>query len=218
MQKSGPSNHEITTNKAKEDFLTYEQNKMIEKFSLEHDEEYLYINFVAKPYRIDRKTGDVDELDKDGNFVKRCGFSETLSIFDVLCYSKDDCHLAGSFCTVNSLKGIAYTAGPGSGMFDRNAALLDGHEDVLEEFCQSLGGRKVSGGDVSYEIPIYDFLPAIIRFWASDDEFPADIKFYWDENILMYMHFETVFFVMGFIYGRIREFAAKRGISLSEEK
>ncbi len=201
MEKNTLSNHEITKNNTKLLFLEYDQEKMIKKWDLKHDEEYLYIKFVGKPYRINRTNGDVEELDDNGSFVTEAGFSETLSIFDVLCYSKDDCFLSGKFCTVNSLKGIAYTAGPGSGMFDRHAAVVDKNKNILTGFCEKIGGERVSGGDISYKIPVFDFVPSIIRFWESDDEFPAEIKFYWDENILDYMHFETVFFIVGHIYG-----------------
>ena len=216
MQKKDLSNHEITKNNTKELFLTYDQEKMIKKWDLKHDEEYLYINFLNTPYRINRLTGNVEELDLSGGVLREAGFSDTLSIFDVLCYSKDDCRLAGTFCTVNSLKGIAYTAGPGSGMFDRTAAFVDKNQHIFAEFFESLGGEKVTGGDISYKIQIFDFMPAIVRFWAADDEFPAEIKFYWDENILMYMHFETVFFIMSHIYGLLRKYAEKCGIKFEE--
>ncbi len=216
MAEKKLSNHEKTTNKAKEDFLKYDQQKMIGKWNLEYDEEYLYINFVSKPYRISRTTGDVYQLDESGNVLKKGGFDDTLTIFDLLCYSKEDCCLAGTYCVVYSLKGIAYTKGPGSGMFDKYAALTDKDHGILTEFCESVGGKKVSGGDISYEIPIFDFMPAIIRFWESDDEFDAELKFYWDENILMYMHFETVFYVMSHIYGMLMQIAKDRGIILAE--
>ena len=105
MQKKDLSNHEITKNNTKELFLTYDQEKMIKKWDLKHDEEYLYINFLNTPYRINRLTGNVEELDLSGGVLREAGFSDTLSIFDVLCYSKDDCRLAGTFCTRNCVYG-----------------------------------------------------------------------------------------------------------------
>lgn len=203
MQKNTPSNHEITKNNTKKLFLEYDQEKIIKKWNLPHDEDYLYINFVGKKYRVNRLSGDVEELDTKGDFVREAGFSETLSIFDVLCYSRDDCFLTGKFCTVHSLKGVAYTAGPGRGMYDKYGEMVDKNNEIFTEFCENIGGKRIPGADISYEIKIYDFLPAIIRFWASDDEFPAEMKFYWDENILMYMHFETVFFIMGYVYSEM---------------
>ncbi len=209
MEKSNLSNHEITKNNTKALFLEYDQDKMIEKFSLKHDAEYIYITFLGQKYRIDRTSGNVELLSEDGSALREAGFSETLSIFDVLCYSKDDCRLAGSYCAVYSLKGIAYTGGPGKGMFDKYGAMIDKNKNILTDFCERIGGEKTSGGDISYKIDIFDFMPAIIRFWESDDEFPAELKFYWDENILMYMHFETVFYVMGHIGSLLTEFSRK---------
>ena len=53
------SNYEIMKNQMSEKFLKYDQNKMILKFSLPHDETYIYIRFVGREYRISRSTGRV---------------------------------------------------------------------------------------------------------------------------------------------------------------
>lgn len=203
MQKNSLSNHEITKNNTKRLFLTYDQKKMIKKWELKHDENYLYINFVGNPYRINRHTGDVDLTDREGNFITEAGFSETLTIFDLLCYSKDDCFPAGKYCSVYSLKGIAFTAGPGKGMFDKYGQIINNNRQILTILADEIGAEETDGADISYKFNVFDFMPAIMRFWESDDEFPAELKFYWDENILMYMHFETVFYVMSHIYGLI---------------
>ena len=40
------SNYEITKHRVQGDFLKYDQETMIRKFSLQSDEQYLYINFI----------------------------------------------------------------------------------------------------------------------------------------------------------------------------
>ena len=35
-------------------FLKYDQDKLIEKYGLKHDEEYLYLKYIGTEYRIDR--------------------------------------------------------------------------------------------------------------------------------------------------------------------
>ena len=50
------STYEITKHRVQGDFLKYDQEKMIQKFSLKHDEQYLYINFIGHFYRINRQT------------------------------------------------------------------------------------------------------------------------------------------------------------------
>ncbi len=51
------SNYEITKRRVQGDFLKYNQEKMIRKFALNFDEDYLYIKFIGHLYRINRKSG-----------------------------------------------------------------------------------------------------------------------------------------------------------------
>ena len=45
----------------------------------------------------------------------------------------------------------------------------------------------------------------MLQFWNSDEEFPANLKIMWDENILDYIHFETAQFVAFHVLHRIEE-------------
>lgn len=200
------SNYEMTKKKAQGEFLAYDQQKMIRKFELKHDEDYLYLCFVGRDYRVDRKSGKV-EWSADGFLTSTEGnYEEALSIFDVLCYSKEGCRLSGKFAKLGSLKGTArHASAPGNELFEPSAQYFDHRTEALRAACEKLGGRKDKVGDVSYCIPAFDFLPVILQFWESDDEFPASLQLMWDENILDYMHFETTFYVAGHLFGRIRE-------------
>lgn len=200
------SNYEITKKKAQREFLAYEQERMIEKFGLRHDGNYLYIRFVGRDYRIDRKTGAVEWSEHDFADAAEAGYDETLSIFDILCYSKERCHLSGTFGKINSVRGTARRASaPGNELFHPSAQYFDRRMEALCRACERLGGEKEAVGDVSYRIPVFDFLPVILQFWESDEEFPASLQLMWDENILDYMHFETTFYVAGHLLRRIRE-------------
>lgn len=46
------SNYEKMKNAMAESLLQYDQDKMIQKFSLQADSYYLYMTFVDRPYRI----------------------------------------------------------------------------------------------------------------------------------------------------------------------
>jgi len=78
---------------------------MIEKFHLTYDESYLYIDFVGRPNRVGRRSGVV-EWSEDG-FVtaQEADYNASMTIYDVLCWYKDDCTLSGRFCPANMLKG-----------------------------------------------------------------------------------------------------------------
>jgi len=53
------SNYEKMKNEMSGVFLQYDQEKMIRKFGLEHDDNSLYIFCLNRKYRIDRLTGQV---------------------------------------------------------------------------------------------------------------------------------------------------------------
>ena len=46
-------------------FLQYDQATMIHKYSLDYNSDWLYITFINRTYRINRKTGSVQWSDND---------------------------------------------------------------------------------------------------------------------------------------------------------
>ena len=59
------SNYEKTKLSMANVFLQYDQDTMIAKFSLKHDPSWLYLSFVKRIYRINRKSGNV-QWSEDG--------------------------------------------------------------------------------------------------------------------------------------------------------
>lgn len=199
------SNYEIMRNRMYVQFLEYDQRHMIEKFRLKYDEEYLYMEFVGRLYRINRKNGKVEWSE---DFFKSCseaGYNEVMSIFDVLCYSKKDCHLSGKFRNVNQLKGTVQSSRVGGSLFYHQVRYLDGKTEKFCQACELLGGKKEKVGDVAYRLYPFEFLPMILQFWNSDEEFDANLKIMWDEHVLDYVHFETAQFIVSHVLQRIRE-------------
>ena len=201
------SNYEITKKKTARQFLQYDQETMIRKYHLEHDEESLYLTFVSQLYRIDRTSGLVERCAAGALLKKEAGYDEDMSIYDILCYAKENCSLSGKYCLTNSLKGIVRTSvgHPGDGSFQKEKIYFDKETDKLSEACRKLGGVPAGKGDVAYRIQVFPFLPVIFQFWNSDEDFEAEIQFLWDENTLQYMHFETLWYVMSHIVRRLVE-------------
>ena len=52
MKNDGISNYDIMRNQMRVEFTRYDQQRMIEKFSLYADEDYIYIRFIGRIYRI----------------------------------------------------------------------------------------------------------------------------------------------------------------------
>lgn len=197
------SNYELTRDRVEGDFVKYDQHGMIEKFRLEYDEAYIFLRFLSCAYRVDRKTGRVERMDADGPV--HAGFNETLTIFDVLCESKPDCRLSGEFVRVNDLDGIAKTAYLGGNLFDGSAKAFTHRTEALKAACEKLGGIPGRVGDVSYQIPMFDFLPVTLQFWDADDEFDAVLKIMWDRRTLDFMRYETTYYAAGRLLERLEE-------------
>ena len=62
-------------------------------------------------------------------------------------------------------------------------------------------------GDVAAVLWAFPFLPVTLQYWEGDDEFSPSLKLMYDENILDYMHFETVYFMTAHLLKRIEETA-----------
>ena len=65
-------------------FLQYDQATMIHKYSLDHNSDWLYITFINRTYRINRKTGSVQWSDNDFEIVHEANHNEAMTIYDVL--------------------------------------------------------------------------------------------------------------------------------------
>ena len=187
-------------------FLQYDQAAMIHKYSLEYDSDWLYITFVNRIYRINRKTGNVQWSDHNFETVYESDYNETMTIYDVLCYSKDRCHLSHEFININSLSSVRTgNLSTSSGFFQNTADFFNGKTVELRNACIALSGKELEKGDVAFKLNLFPFLPIIIRFWEADDEFPASLQILADRNTLDYMHYETLMFALTHLFSRLKE-------------
>lgn len=200
------SNYEITKRRVQKDFLKYDQEKMMQKFSLKADENYLYITFIGHSYRICRKSGYLEW--SEDNFVTcvEGDFNEALTIYDLLCDSKENCHAANDFINLNSLSTLQSSSKKlGDGLFHGEDKIFDHKDRLFGKVCEKLGGIKAGKGDVAYELPLFDFLPCRIQFWNSDDEFDAQLQIFVDKNVLKFIRYETVWYAVSHLMKRLTE-------------
>lgn len=201
------NNYETMRDQMRPYFLTYDQEEMIRKLDLKHDQDYLYIRFCGRPYRVSRTSGIVKWSEDGFATCTEGGYNESMTIYDVLCYSKPDRCLSGEFAPSSSLPGLAYTgmnAGSSMGV-PKTEAYFNAHVELLDRACAALGGIREGKGDVAYRIPMFDFLPVRFAFWQADEDFPAEIRVLWDTNVLQFMHFETLFFAAGHLLKRMED-------------
>lgn len=200
------SNYELTKQRVQKEFLKYDQEKMINKFSLNAQEIYLYLTFLGHRYRIDRKTGYVEWSEDDFQHCTEADFNEAMTIYDLLCDSKEHCMASGEYVHLKSLSGLqSGSKRLGDGLLDGKEALFDHKEAELSGACERLGGVRAGIGDVAYEIPVFDFLKCRIQFWNSDEEFPAFFHVFMDKNILQFLRYETVWYVQSHLLKRLQE-------------
>lgn len=203
MQRKG--NYEIQRDYAKTVFLKYDQAKIAEKLQLQQDETYLYLKFVSRNYRIERKTGVIEWSRDQFETQKEAGFEEVLSIFDLLCYSEEKPVASGIWAPINSVKYTPRAIGVQTDFSGAHAKYFDAHVDAFRDACEKLGGKEVTIGDIGYEIPVFDAVKVRLKFYLSDEEFPAQLVMLWDNEILKYMRYETTYYVMGHVYKRLME-------------
>lgn len=200
------SNYEKMKNSMAEMFLRYDQGKMVRKFGLDQDKNYLYICCLNRPYRISCKTGQVTWSDDGFVTERKADYNESMTIYDVLCCSEDNCSLTGEWVNVASLSAIrAGNLKKGTDFFRDAAEPFAGKTEVLSRSCEALGGKKLEKGDVAYKLQLFPFLPVILRFWDFDEEFSASMQILVDKNILKYMHYETLMFAVSHLLNRLKD-------------
>lgn len=192
-------NYQLSRDRAQTYFLRFDQHAIIDAWNLRHDEQYLYVSFLGRPYRICRKTGSV--FRPDG---QEAGFEEALSIFDLLCHKSPCKILSGRFAPVNSLKGGS-AIGVGTDFHSEIANRFDRQQDAFQAACLALGGTAIPLGDLGFSFPVFEELSVRLKFYGSDEDFPASVVLLWDENMLQYVYYETVFYIAGFLLRRILE-------------
>ena len=80
------SNYEKQVYTGREYFLKYDQNMLTEKYGLEYDKEYLYLNYIGTKYRIRRADGAIEYEDqREWRLCKE--YTIVMTIYDLLCYS-----------------------------------------------------------------------------------------------------------------------------------
>ena len=126
-----------------------------------------------------------------------------MSIFDLLCHDGKNKTLSGVWAGVNNLKGRPNTIGVGTDFHAEISRVFDSDIPAFKKACEALGGIAVPFGDIGYKIPIFRDFSIIIKFYYSDDEFPAQTTILWDENTLEFVYYETAFYIAGFVLHEI---------------
>ena len=197
------NNYQIQVMQAKQRFLTYDQQELIQRCRLRWDEEYLYLRFIAQDYRILRKTGDMERF-VSGRWVDGNSFNEVMTILDWLCDSRPDRYVTGRWINILT-HGHYFHRDLQEDSGDSYAELFARMPDAFAAACEELGGKPDPSGDVSYCIELLDGLPVLVQLWYGDEEFPPRLRCLWDENATRYIRYETTWYTTPLLMERIKE-------------
>ena len=199
-------NHEKMRQKAAEIFLTYDAGAMADKLGIEKDEKYLHISMLSREYRIDVSDASVEWSSDAFKTSCRAGFSEAMTLYDLIAYSKPGAKASGEYTKINNLADTLtgqYYAG--KGMVDAMASEFEGRGQELAKGCESIGGIPYGRGDVSYMIPIWNGLSFVLSFWDSDEEFPPQLNIFVDQAMRDFIHYETIWYLEGHLKDLIKQ-------------
>lgn len=196
-------NYLIQARQAKDLFVTYDQEKLIAKLGLAHDETWLYPVLFSETYRIHRKTGDVHRKTEDG-WTDANRFEEVMTLLDLVCDSRENRFLTGKWKNTTDF-GLMFHRNLNEGKADPWAEKFQADPEGFRRACLSLGGKPFSRGDIAYAIEIFDGLSILVQLWFGDEEFPASLRLLWDENALMYIKYETMYFAKSLLLRKIEE-------------
>lgn len=187
MPENRQSNYDQVIENWRLKFLEMDQEELIRKFQLEADEEFLYIIYFSKRFRIDRKNGFITE---DG---KSPGFDTVMNIYNTFYYSAAHPVASGNLVAFRQVKRVyPFEAAYRRTIIFRLQELFSGKTEELRKACEALGGTLLPQGDVGYVLPVFPFLNIAVLFWDKDEEFEAQANMLFDSEITEFMHEENI--------------------------
>lgn len=195
------NNYLVQAQQAKNLFLTYDQEALIRKFHLDFDETYLYVTMLHTPYRICRSTGNL-EKQAGHAWIDANSFDEVLTLFDLLCDSREDRYLSGRLKNMTSF-GLMFHQNLLENTRDPWAEKFQADPEGFRNACIALGCVPFPGGDIAYAVELFDGLSIVVQLWLGDEEFPPNLRFLWDENATMYIRYETMFYAKSLLLDKI---------------
>lgn len=181
-------------------FCEQDQEALLARFPLEHDDRFLYVVMLGDAYRIDRVDGRVERASSasDGVSAERwepATAQQALIVLDMACNRVGAPQLTGTWASTGELSGAASSPST-SGLYASRIASFAGDPEKLRRACEAMGARAIPGGEVSFVFDVFDGMPLWLQFWDADDEFPAQMTFLWDKSTSLYLHYETLWYIL----------------------
>lgn len=198
-------NYVIARDRAREYFLGCDLRKLLLRPGVAAEGEKITFPFLGSMVSVSRETGIVTCAYPDGKSWEG-DFSECLSIYDWLCDAKFDVQPSENYCPVHSLPGVLVGGNGGLSMGDKKlCTLADKNPDAFRAACEFLGGESYPAGEIGYKVAVFPNLSVILKFYHSDEDFPAQLTVLWDRNTLELVKYETTYYIAGVLFRRLRD-------------
>ena len=167
--------------------------------------------YMTEALRIDRHTGAVSYARRpaEGEYRAASFVNEGMALFDLLTRSPVRPVPSGRWTSISTLGGIIGAGHDRTLSHEGTAVKFSGRIDALRAACERLGGVPMGRADVSCAVPVFEDFGIWFQFWDGDDEFPANIKYLFDENALQFMHYETLWYVMNCLASRLEYYCGR---------
>ncbi len=195
------SNYEITKHRVQAEFASYDMDAICREWNLEQVGGRMLLTILGRRYLVDRESGAV-LWDSDGS-LQEADFNVSMTVYDIL--TRPHQTASGEMVSIKSLSTLQSANIPGGSMFDRLAKRFDHRCEHVAAVCERLGGTPYGRGDVSYLLPAFRDVNVAVSFWESDEEFPPKLNFLCDGNILHFMHYETMMYLLCHVAERMEE-------------
>ena len=207
MEKNITNNYEKQVYIGREWFLKYDQDKLIKKYGLKNDEDYLYLKYIGTEYRINRTDGAIEYRKEEWQICKE--YTIVMTIYDLLCHSEEEVllPLTGQWQPVGGF--VRTGSSPSTGVFtEKYEKAFSGKVEEVKQACICLGGKlqkRLAGADLTFEMPVMSDFSVLFQFWDGDEEFPPKILILWDKVSMSYLNFETTYYLQGDLLQAILE-------------
>ena len=194
-------NYTLQAAQAKKAFLGYDHKALAKKLGVTMTGHWLPCRLWNQSYRLNTADGRIQKW-ADSAWTDVISFNETMTLLDLVCDSREDRHIRGAYKNMADF-GL---------MFHRQLLEADPwaqfFQDHLPDFCKActvLGGKPFPKGDAAFVLSIFEDLTVVLQLWLGDDEFPPNLRLLWDENALMYLKYETMYFAKGQLFSMLRK-------------
>lgn len=187
-------------------FLTYDQNAIMTNIPLTADPDYFYRPVLSRLHRISRSEGSICVQAPDGSFLPATDNNTPIVLFDYLCDASPARKAAETYRPTAAFGHMFHTGFAENPPVSSLERRIDKTPDAFAAACKALGGiPDATMGDVSYLLPLFPDLKISVRFWHSDEDFPPQLRFFWDEGSLGFLRYETMYYAQGLILRYLSE-------------